>query len=351
MNIKITHLSISFKINIMKFIQTIFLLFAFLNLNAQHHKKVKFTPSNYYSHFSAKTSPVLSIVPGDTVYTSSIDCDGFDKKGVKCSIGNAENPLTGPFFIEGAEEGDVVQITFTDVKFSRNTAVCIPFFHERSMPASITDKVKNNTNTKIIWDLDIKNKKASLQTKTAHLKNFTVDINPFLGCVGLAAPNNQEISTEDSGPFGGNMDFKKITKGATVYLPVFAKGGLLYIGDGHAAQGDGELNWMALETSLDYAFTTKVIKKSKLSISYPRVEDAQFIMTVGMDATLDNSLKIATNGMLTWLQEKYDLTIEEATQVMGSSIEYKITEIVDPKVEVVALIKKSVLSKINSSIK
>ena len=333
----------------MKFITTLIILFTFLNLNAQHPQKINFTPSNYYAYFSAKTTPVLSILPGDTIYTTSIDCFGFDKKGVKCSIGNADNPLTGPFFIEGAEEGDVVQITFTEMNLSRNTAVCMPFFHERSMPAAITDRVKNNTNTKLIWDLDIKNKKASLQTKTAHLKNFTVDINPFLGCVGLAAPNNQVISTEDSGPFGGNMDFKKITKGATVYLPVFVKGGLLYTGDGHAAQGDGELNWSALETSVDYAFTTKVIKKSKLSIAYPRVEDAEYIMTVGMDYTLDNSLKIATTGMLNWLQEKYDLTIEEASQVMGSSIEYKITEIVDPRVEVVAMIKKSILSKISAT--
>lgn len=333
----------------MKCLKTIFYLLLFLNASAQTHKKINFTPTQYYSRFSAKTSPVLTIQPGDTIYTSSIDCDGFDKKGVKCSIGNAENPLTGPFYIEGAEEGDVVQITFSNIKFSRNTAVCIPFFHERSMPSAITDKVKNNTGNKIIWDLDIKNKRASLQAKTPHLKNFTIAINPFFGCVGLAAPNNEEISTEDSGPFGGNMDFSKITNGATVSLPVYTKGGLLYIGDGHAAQGDGELNWMALETSLDYAFTTKLIKKAKLSIAYPRVEDAEYIMTVGMDYTLDNSLKIATKGMLTWLQERYDLNLEEATQVMGSSIEYKITEIVDPKVEVVAMIKKSVLKNITNT--
>lgn len=333
----------------MKFIYFLLTLLICIKLEAQNHKRIQFTPSIYYSRFSASTLPVLNIHPGDTIYTSSIDCDGFDKKGMKCSVGNAENPLTGPFFIEGAEVGDVVQVTFSNMKFSRNTAVCIPFFHERSMPSTITEKVKNNTSNKIIWDLDLKNKKASLHTKTPHLKNFAVAINPFLGCVGLAAPNNEEISTEDSGPFGGNMDFKKITNGATVSLPVFTKGGLLYLGDGHAAQGDGELNWMALETSLDYAFTTKLIKKSDLSIAYPRVEDGEYIMTVGMEYTLDNALKIATNGMLTWLQERYDLTLEEATQVMGSSIEYKIAEIVDPKVEVVAMIQKRVLNKITSS--
>ena len=130
-------------------------------------------------------------------------------------------------------------------------------------------------------------------------------------------------------------------------MPVYNKGGLLYLGDGHAAQGDGEINWMALETSLDYAFTVKLIKSPAKKLAYPRVEDASYIMTVGLDATLDNALKIASKGMLAWLQEDYNLTIEEATQVMGSSLEYKIAEIVDPQVEIVAMIKKTALSKIN----
>jgi len=316
--------------------------------NAQGFKRVNFTPTTYFSFFSADTKPVLNILPGDTIYSSSVDCDGFDKYGTKRSIGAAENPLTGPFYIEGAEPGDVVKITFIDMKFSRNTALCLPFFHERSMPSSITEMVKNNL-TPIVWDLDIKKNKATLQAPSAHLKNFEVSINPFLGCVGLAAPKGQNIGTGDSGPFGGNMDFNRVTKHSSVYLPVYNKGGLLYLGDGHAAQGDGELNWMALETSLDYAFTVKLIKSPDHNLAYPRVEDATYIMTVGMDATLDNSLKIATKGMLDWLQEDYSLTIEEATQVMGSSIEYKITEIVDPKVEIVAMIKKNILSKIQKS--
>ncbi len=311
--------------------------------NAQSNKRVNFTPSTYFSFFSADTKPSLIILPGDTIYTSSTDCDGFDKYGTKRSIGAAENPLTGPFYVEGAEEGDILKITFTDMKFSRNTALCLPYFHERSMPSAITDMVKNNL-IPIVWDLDLKKNKAKLQAASAHLKNFEVTINPFLGCVGLAAPKGQIVGTGDSGPFGGNMDFNRVTKNTSVYLPVYNKGGLLYLGDGHAAQGDGELNWMALETSLDYAFTVKLIKKAV--IDYPRIEDATYIMTVGMDATLDNSLKIATKGMLTWLQEDYNLTMEEATQVMGSSIEYKIAEIVDPKVEVVAMIKKSVLRQI-----
>ena len=334
----------------MKYIPFIFLSAIALVCDAQVTKRVNFTPNTYYSFFSADTKPVLTILPGDTIYSSSVDCDGFDKNNIKRSIGAAENPLTGPFYIQGAEEGDVLQIIFTNMKFSRNTALCLPYFHERSMPSSITDLVKKNL-TPIVWDLDLKKNTAKLQAHSAHLTNFEVSINPFLGCVGLAAPKGQEVGTGDSGPFGGNMDFNRVTKNASVYLPVYNKGGLLYLGDGHAAQGDGEINWMALETSLDYAFTVKLIKSTYKKIAYPRVEDATYIMTVGMDATLDNSLKIATKGMLAWLQEDYDLTIEEATQVMGTSLEYKISEIVDPKVEIVAMIKKTVLKNISKRVK
>ena len=108
---------------------------------------------------------------------------------------------------------------------------------------------------------------------------------------------------------------------------------------------------MALETSLDYAFTVKLIKSATKQIAYPRVEDATYIMSVGMNGTLDNSLKIATKGILDWLQEDYNLTLEETTQVMGSSLEYKIAEIVDPQVEVIAMIKKTVLKNISKRIK
>ena len=330
----------------MKIILTIALITCSLFSNAQVKQQIHFNPTQFYSFFSANTQPVLNIKPGDTIVTSSVDCDGFDKFNTKRSVGKAENPLTGPFYIEGAEEGDIIKITFIDMKFSRNTALCLPFFHERSMPASVTDVVKNNL-TPIVWDLDLKKNVAKLHHPSDRLKNFEVPINPFLGCVGLAAPKGQEIGTGDSGPFGGNMDFNRITKNSSVYLPVYNKGGLLYLGDGHAAQGDGELNWMALETSLDFSFTVSLIKHPENKLNYPRVEDADYIMTVGMDATLDQSLKIATKEMLDWLQQTYHLTLEEATQVMGSSIEYKIAEIVDPKVEVVAMIKKSALNKIS----
>jgi acetamidase/formamidase len=330
----------------MKKIFLIALTFISLLSSAQLHKKVNYTPTQYYSYFSGATPPALHIKAGDTIVTSSIDCEGFDKNGIQ--VIKAINPLTGPFYVEGAEEGDIIKVTFTDIQFSRNTAICLPYFHPRSMHDSTT-KLANNDTAALTWNLDFKTKTASLKEKTEHLKNYKVDIEPFFGCVGLAAPKDQIISTADAGITGGNMDFNRIKKNASVYLPVYNKGGLLYIGDGHAQQGDGEINLSALETSLDYAFVAELIKKPAKQIAYPRVEDAEYIMTIGLDASLDNALKIANKGMLDWLQETYDLSIIEATHVMGTALEYKITEIVDPKVEIVAMIKKKTLAGIKKN--
>ena len=129
----------------------------------------------------------------------------------------------------------------------------------------------------------------------------------------------------------------------TVYLPVFNYGAYLYVGDGHAVQGDGEIAGNALETSLDIEFTVKVIKKDSLKVIYPRIEDSIYIMAVGLDKSLDNALKIATAGLLDWLQADYHLSLQEATQVMSTSIEYSIAEIADRDVEIVAKIPKQIL--------
>jgi amidase len=213
----------------MKKIFLIALTFISLLSSAQLHKKVNYTPTQYYSYFSGATPPALHIKAGDTIVTSSIDCEGFDKNGIQ--VIKAINPLTGPFYVEGAEEGDIIKVTFTDIQFSRNTATCLPYFHPRSMLDSTT-KLANNDTAALTWNLDFKTKTASLKEKTEHLKNYKVDIEPFFGCVGLAAPKDQIISTADAGITGGNMDFNRIKKNASVYLPVYNKGGLLYIGDG-----------------------------------------------------------------------------------------------------------------------
>lgn len=143
------------------------------------------------------------------------------------------------------------------------------------------------------------------------------------------------------------MDFYKMTQGATIYVPAFHEGALLYFGDGYAAQGDGELNGDALETSLDFAFVTTVIK-GKPQIKFPLIEDSENMVAMAMDKTLEQALKKATLVLLEWLLANYDLTTNEATEVIGHLVEYRISTLAGPKLEVAAMIKKEYLADLKN---
>jgi len=275
------------------------------------------------------------------VLTETIDAGGFDKNGVRRQ--KPGNPLTGPFYIENCSAGDIVAVSITRLNLNRATAFTSESFSSRAVPKTIANEMKKFRPVK--WNLDTSTGFATVNDTTyGHLQNFKVPLKPFLGCIGLAPSNKKnEILSFFQGAFGGNMDFEGVTQHATVYLPVFHEGAYLYIGDGHALQGHGEIAGNALETSLDIEFTVRVIKKETLSLNYPRVEDSTYLMATGFDKSLDEALKIATNGLLEWLQQDYHLSLQEATQVMSTSIEYTIAEIADPDVEVVAKIKKETL--------
>lgn len=307
---------------------------------------IHFTPTSFSNKFSLHITPVLRLNSGDTVSTETIDAFGRDKNGVKRQGGG--NPLTGPFYIHDARVGDVLKVTLLKVALNRDYAYTSESFVSRSMPDSIVKQFKKAHIVK--WRLDIPNGVAmpdSSYIPYENLKNFAVPLKQFLGCIGVAPKNKRnEILSFFQGPFGGNLDFSSIRELATVYLPVFHEGAYFYIGDGHAVQGDGEIAGNALETSLDVDFIITVIKGESLHLKYPRVEDSSYIMAVGSDKKLDNSLKIASSGLLDWLREDYHITLAEATQVMSTAIEYTIAEIADPEVVVVAKIKKTILQSL-----
>jgi amidase len=326
-----------------KYLTFLLLLLAQLAFS-QKGKRIYFQPTIYHSVFSSQLKTVLHISPGDTVYSESIDADGYDKYGKQIRDRNGGNPLTGPFYINGAEEGDILVVTIIDVSLNRSTAFSFESFVERSVPKNIINQIKDPYKP-FEWELDLKKMRGTPKLKTGHLKNFYVDLHPFLGDVGIA-PKDSAITTDDAGPYAGNLDFTRLTKGAKLYVQVFHKGALLLLGDGHAAQGDGEINLAALETSMKFAFTTQLIKKPTIKLEFPRLEDDTYIMAVGLHTSLDSALMIATKGLLDWVQQDYHLSLEEATQVIGHSIEYKIPEIADAKTEVVAMIKKRVLKRL-----
>jgi acetamidase/formamidase len=256
-----------------------------------------FQPTRFHNHFSGTIPPVLRLFPGDTVRTETVDAGGYDKGGVQRARGG--NPLTGPFYIEGAIPGDTLVIEFTRVGLNRDTAKSgssiVPIALE---PGYLLNqkRVKDFDST---WRLDRELGVAKLAKPSENLKDFTVPLRPMLGCVGVAPGLGQSIASGDLGNYGGNMDFNHIQEGTTLYLPVLQQGALLFLGDGHVAQGDGELTGDALETSMDVEFKVDLLPGK--SFGGPRAVNEEYIMKIGIATSLPQALQEATTRLARWL--------------------------------------------------
>jgi acetamidase/formamidase len=197
------------------------------------------------------------------------------------------------------------------------------------------------------WKLDVSRNIGMLEKPTAALANFTVPLQPMLGCVAVAPPGELSIRTTDSGNFGGNMDYNQIREGTTLYLPVYHPGALLFLGDGHAAQGDGELTGDALETSMDFEFTVDLIRDR--SFGHPLAENAEFLISIGIGGSLDQALQQATSGMLRWLERDYMLAPSEAAMLLGFSLKYDVVDLVGTQVSIAAKLPKTAVAQLKKS--
>jgi amidase len=319
------------------------------NLAPERHagtpQRHEFTPTKFYRQFSGLNEPVLRVSPGDTIHTTTVDAGGTDEKGVKRVLGG--NPETGPFYVEGAEPGDTLVVHLVRLRLNRDWAISDDDLVPRAVDTEWAVKMKD-AGKSVKWHLDTARGVATVDKPTDHLKSYAVPLRPMLGCVATAPPPaGAPPGTGDSGGYGGNMDFNEVTEGATVYLPVRTPGAMLYIGDGHAAQGDGELNGNALETSMDVELTVDVLPGKH--VSGPRVESATKIMAVGLDGSIDDAFRDATTNMAGWLTEKYGLTPTEVAEVLGTSAEYHVNEVADRNAGVVLKIDKKRLEGLTAT--
>jgi amidase len=300
----------------------------------------EFEPTAFHRVFSEAIPPVLHIFPGDTVKTWTVDAGGVDNKGIARSRGG--NPETGPFYIEGAFPGDTLVVKLNRVRLNRDSAESGDRIVGSALNPGYVERTKYNDKFDSTWVLDRENGVAHLKNPSEHLKNYTVKLYPMLGCIAVAPPAHQSLRTGFLGSYGGNMDYNQMREGTTLYLSVYAPGALLFLGDGHAAQGDGELTGDALETSMQVEFTVNLIKGQ--STSYPRAENEEYLMSLGIGNSLPEALQISTTQLVNWLQKDYKLDPNEAAVVLGTAIEYNIAEVVDPLVHVVAKIRKEALA-------
>ena len=276
------------------------------------------TPKYCTGTFSHAHAPVLRIQPGDTVRTRALDAFGGDEAGVKyCKEG--ANALTGPFYVNGAEPGDAVAIQLKKVRMNRNWG----WTTNRLLPAALLpadraglyprkykqDLVHPGHDNLLPWDLDLKRSTVKLREPVSGRTRMEFPAAPMIGCIGVAAEGDQAPDGSPSGAWGGNLDYNGVAEGATILLPVYHPGGLIFFGDGHALQGDGELNGTGIETSLDIEFTVAVRKNARLT--GPRIETPAFIVSIGSQpeyrSSLDTALEMATSDMVRWLTGEFGL--------------------------------------------
>jgi amidase len=299
-----------------------------------------FEPTQFHRLFSDAIAPVLHIFPGDTVRTWTVDAGGVDSKGEHRSLGG--NPETGPFYIEGAMPGDTLVVKFNRIRLNRDSAGSGNQIVPSALTPGYVKRTKYDEGFDATWILDREKGVARLKKPSEHLKNYTVKLQPMLGCVAVAPPGHMAYRTGFLGAYGGNMDYNQIREGTTLYLPVFVPGALLFVGDGHAAQGDGELTGDALETSMDVEFTVQ-LRRGDFTGAL-RAENDEYLMSLGIANSLPEAVQTATTELANWLQREYKLEPNEAAIVLGTAMQYNIAELVDPLVHVVAKVRKDTVA-------
>jgi amidase len=303
-----------------------------------------FEPSKFELYFSSKATPPLRIHPGDTVRTWSVDAGGTDPKGVRRSAGG--NPQTGPFYVEGAMPGDTLVVRLNRVRLNRDWAQSGSRVVGRALEPGAIGGVKWDDSFVSRWRLDSARGVAVLDKPTPALEKLVIPLQPMLGCIGVAPPGESSVRTTDSGNFGGNMDYNQLREGSTVYLPVFHPGALLFVGDGHAAQADGELTGDALETSMDIEFTVDLIRDR--SFGHPVAENDEFLISIGIGGSLDQALQQATSGMMRWLERDYKLSASESAMLLGFALKYDVVDLVGTQVSIAAKVPKTALASLTA---
>jgi acetamidase/formamidase len=295
--------------------------------------------------------PVLRIRSGQTVRIDTVSHQGLQKnpieyfgadgipesqvlpdavaiyKGVPAASGFGGHVLTGPIYIERAEPGDLLEVRVRQL--------------ENRVPYGVNAAGKSGVLPGLLPDNDPKTIKLDLARHVAQFsKDVEVPLVPFLGIMAVAGPPEQpRISSRPPGAYGGNMDFKHLTQGATLYLPVFNKGALFYTGDSHAVQGDGEVDGTALEVSLTATLQFIVHKGGGKDMPFPRAEDAANYYVLGMDKDLNLALKNAVSQAVQFLQGK-GLSVRDAYALSSIGVDFGIAEAVDENLTVYGRIPK-----------
>jgi amidase len=289
--------------------------------------------------------PVAHVKAGGVLEANSLDCFGnvLQKPGDPFSLIKIDNPLTGPFFIDGAEPGDtlVVHILDLQVDSKQGVGTFAPGFGATNA-THYTPMLETKPLPERAWyyPIDAEKKLITFQATDSDFK-VQFPLKPFLGCIGVAPANGEARSSIVPAEFGGNMDAPEVSPGNTLYLPVNVKGALFYFGDGHAAMGDGEVAGSAVEVPMRAKFRLEVVKGK--STGWPRFENEHEIMTTGIYRPVDDAVRIAVVEIVHWMHRDYGLSELDAYELFSKVGKLHLTEMVDPNYVVVASVEKKYL--------
>lgn len=283
---------------------------------------------SYHHTFSAAHPVLVRIKPGDRVVTKTVDSAGFDFQRIRRTKTHG-NPLTGPIFIEGAQPGDALVVHLEKIDLNRPSGYTGHSVGVSHLPPSLTppkprpDAVAKGYDYLLPWAIDLK-KKTVRPTETESRTSLEFPAEPMLGCIGVAPQGEYSPRSGPAGYWGGNLDYRWVRQGTTMILPVFHEGGLLFFGDGHALQGDGEGVGSGVETSLDVEVRVELRKAHKLD--GPRAETAEYLISIGAmpEGNLNATMPLATRDMLHWLVEERGMTVAEAHLLIGMQARYDV---------------------------
>jgi acetamidase/formamidase len=316
-------------------------------LQAAEHRLQASPETIVWGYYSAAAKPVLHIKSGDTVTIDTMITSSPDRlaaAGVKPDQvepelraiydqvkdkGPGGHILTGPIYVEGAEPGDVLEVRI--VKITPK----IPYAYNGFSPNRGFLPEEFPTPRTVIVPFDLQRGVAQF---APHIE---IPMRPFFGSMGVAPPPSAgRISSAPPGVHAGNLDNKELVAGTTLFIPVHAPGALFEVGDGHAGQGNGEVDITALETSLTGTF--QFVVRKDMHLKWPRAETpAQFIV-MGIDEDLTTAMKIAVHEAIDFLMTAKHLSREDAYMLSSVAVDFDVTQVVDGTKGVHGMIPKSI---------
>jgi len=298
----------------------------------------RFKPAKGWQTYAVR-KPVLTVRPGDRIETSTLYSDFFTEK---------DGPWpgeVGPIYVKGATPKDTLVVRILKIRPNiptgrSGTSTGYAILTATESTPMLHDPVPVR---KFVWTIDADNMSATLALPNSRMKEIRVKLDPMLGRLATAPPDDQAIPGGVPSTFGGNMDTPETRQGTTVYLPVYHEGAYFYFGDVHALQGDGEITGSGIETSADVTFELDLIKGK--TIAWPRLENDEYIMVAGSVRPLIDAFRIAHVEMVKWLETEHGFDRWEALQVLSQLGTAQVANVVDPNYTVVSRFPKKYLPK------